>query len=272
MTKATLIVAFFIPFINNLRLGITKLSIMNVLKSTVLLLVFLLSNILQAQDYKFIPDNQRLLTDEEVKTMEIMITPDILLFNENGKILPMSQLELMANPDYTPLFYVDQNKKLKSVVFKRKKALDNRVEKNPEANFTDGEKALDFLVTDLDGNSFKLSDLQGQVVVLNFWFTKCGPCVQEMPELNKLTEDFKDKDVKFLAITFNKKELVDQFLEDTDFDYTIIPNANDVITMYRVQSYPTSIVINKKGEIVAKETGYRTNIKSVLTDVINAAL
>ncbi len=245
---------------------------MNVLKSALFLLALLLSCILQAQDYKFIPDNQRLLSEEEVKTTEIIITPDVLLFNENGKILPMSQLELMANPDYTPLFYVDQSKSLKSVIFKRKRALDNIVTRNPEADFVDGEKALDFLVTDLDGNSFKLSDLKGKVVVINFWFTKCGPCVQEMPELNQLTEDFKDKDVKFLAITFNKKELIEQFIEDTTFDFTLIPNANDVITMYRVQSYPTSIVINKEGEIIAKEIGYRTNIKTVLTEAINAVL
>ncbi|WGD33536.1 TlpA disulfide reductase family protein [Olleya sp. YS] len=245
---------------------------MKFLKSICIIITFLVFGLLQAQDYKFIPKDQRLLTDEEVKTMEIMITPDVLLFNESGKLLPMSQVELMTNSDYKPLFYVDTDNKLKSIVFKRVKAKDNRVAKNPEAEFTKGEKALDFIATDIDGNTFKLSDLQGQVVILNFWFTKCGPCIQEMPELNKLSENYKDKKVKFLAITFNQKDIVEQFLEEQDFTFTIVPNANDVVSLYGVNSFPTSIVIDKEGKIVAKEVGYRTNIKSVLTKAINAAL
>ena len=244
---------------------------MKILKSLFVCL-FLCVSILQAQEYAFIPKEQHLLTDEEVKTMELVITPDVLLFNERGKLLPMSQVQLMTNSDYKPLFFVDNDNKLKSVVFKRLKAINNTIAKNPEANFTKGEKAYDFIATDLDGNTFKLSDLKGQVVILNFWFTNCGPCIQEMPELNNLADNFKNKKVKFLALTFNKKEIVEQFLKTKDFNFTLIPNANNIISLYGVNTYPTTIVINKKGEIVTKEVGYRTNIKSVLTKAINAAL
>lgn len=224
------------------------------------------------KDYKFIPKNQKLLSDKQVKTMQIMITPDILLFNEQGKVLPSSQLELMTNPGYKPLFYANSEDKIKSVVFQKKNNNPAFVEKNPEAQFTKGEKALDFIVTDLNGNKIKLSELKGKVVVLNFWFTKCGPCVQEMPKLNELVKEYNNKDVVFLAITFNKKDIVEDFLFNTDFNYTIAANANHVITMYAVQSFPTSIVINKKGEIVLKEIGYRTNIKSVLSKAIKNQL
>lgn len=234
--------------------------------------LFLCVSILQAQEYAFIPKEQHRLTDEEVKTMELVITPDVLLFNERGKLLPMSQVQLMTNSDYKPLFFVDNDNKLKSVVFKRLKAINNTIAKNPEANFTKGEKAYDFIATDLDGNTFKLSYLKGQVVILNFWFTNCGPCIQEMPELNKLADNFKSKKVKFLAITFNQKDNIEQFLKTQDFKFTILPNANNIISLYGVGTFPTTIVINKKGEIVTKEVGYRTNIKSVLTKAINAAL
>jgi len=244
---------------------------MKFLKSLFVCLILCVS-ILHAQEYAFIPKEQHLLTDEEVKTMELVITPDVLLFNERGKLLPMSQVQLMTNSDYKPLFFVDNDNKLKSVVFKRLKAINNTITKNPEANFTKGEKAFDFIATDLDGNTFKLSDLKGQVVILNFWFTNCGPCIQEMPELNNLADNFKNKKVKFLAVTFNKKEIVEQFLKTKDFKFTLIPNANNIISLYGVSTYPTTIVINKKGEIVTKEVGYRTNIKSVLTKAINAAL
>jgi len=238
-----------------------------------LLFTLLLTSFSFAQEYKFIPKSQHLLTDEQVKTMQIMITPNVTLFNERGKILPMSKMELMANPDYKPLFYANIDGKITSVVFQKKSNHPVLVEKNPEAEFTQGEKALDFIVSDMDGKTIKLSDLKGKVVVLNFWFTKCGPCVNEMPSLNALVKDFKkNKNVVFLAITFNKKAIVDDFLFDGKFDYTIAPNANDVITMYGVQSYPTSIVINQNREIVLKEIGYRTNIKTVLSKSIKSLL
>jgi len=245
---------------------------MRYIKSVLCLCVVLFSTLSFAQDYKFVPENQKLLSDEHVKTMQIMITPDVLLFNEQGRILPMSKMELMANPDYKPLFYANSEGKIKSVVFIKKSNHPVLIKKNPEADYTKGEKALDFIVTDLNGNTIKLSDLKGKVVVLNFWFTKCGPCVVEMPKLNELVKEYKNKDVVFLAITFNKKGVVENFLFDTTFDYTIVTDANDVITMYGVQSYPTSIVINKEGKIALKEIGYRTNIKSVLSNVIQTQL
>ena len=207
-----------------------------------------------------------------METIQIIITPDVLLFTERGEILPQSQIELMANPDYAPLFYANNEGKIKSVVFKKKNEVPVLIEKNSESDYETGEKALDFIVKDLEGNTIKLSELRGKVVVLNFWFTRCGPCIQELPNLNNLTKEFEGKNVEFLAITFNKKDLVEQFLEENSFDYKIAANANDVITMYGIESYPTSIVINKKGEIVLKESGYRTNIKSVLSNSIKSLL
>jgi thiol-disulfide isomerase/thioredoxin len=141
-----------------------------------------------------------------------------------------------------------------------------------QGHYTKGEKALDFIVTDLNGNTIKLSELKGKVVVLNFWFTKCGPCVIEMPTLNTLVDEYKNKDVVFLALTFNKKGVVENFLYEHEFKYTIAANAMDAIRIYGVQSYPTSIVIDKKGAIVLKEIGYRTNIKTVLSQAINPLL
>ncbi|WP_452230898.1 peroxiredoxin family protein [Lacinutrix sp. MEBiC02404] len=222
--------------------------------------------------YPFIPANQYQLTEAQIASTPINITPDVLLFNEQGKLLSMASLSLMTNTDYKPIFFADTNGKLKSLVFLKKSNTPILIEQNAEAIFAPGERALDFIAKDIHGKSYKLSELKGKVVVLNFWFTKCGPCIAEMPELNKLASNFKEEDVVFLALTFNKKGVVNDFLESNPFAYTILANANDVITMYGVNSYPTSIVINKKGEIVLKELGYRTNIKEVLATSINASL
>ena len=134
------------------------------------------------------------------------------------------------------------------------------------------EFAMDFHVRDMEGGDIKLSDLNGKVVVLNFWFIKCAPCVMEMPDLNEVVSKYDPEEVVFVGITFDKRELVQQFLDSKDFDYVIAPDAYDTISRYGVQSFPTNMVIDQKGQIILKEIGYRTNMKEVLTSAINQLL
>ena len=142
-------------------------------------------------NYNFIPNNLHELTEKQLENTQVNITTNVLLFSEDGKRLSMSSLSLMTNPDYNPIFYADNNGKVQSVVFQKKDNKSNLIEPNPEAYYTKGEPALDFIAKDLNGNIYKLSDFRGKVVVLNFWFTKCGPCVAEMPALNELVAFYK---------------------------------------------------------------------------------
>ena len=247
---------------------------MQITKFYILLLVlFFQAQFTFAQtEYGFIPKEYVQLSNEQVSSGQIIITPDVLLFSSKGQLLSQSQMSLMANPEYRPLFFADINGNIKALVFERKSDNPILIEKNPEASFDEGELAKDFIVTDLKGNNIKLSELRGKVVVLNFWFIKCKPCVIEMPHLNKLKKLYKNKNVTFLAITFDKKEMVEQFLDDHVFNYIIGANANDAISIYGVNSFPTNMVINQKGEIVLKEIGYRTNIKDVLKASIDKLL
>lgn len=227
-----------------------------------------------AQNYSFIPDHYRLLSSDEMSKIQIVIKPGITLYNTKGEKLPMSQLSLMTNSEYYPQFFVDANTDIKAIVFNNKSETNTIIERSTleETAFTKGKRALDFIAQDSDGNSIKLSELRGNVVVLNFWFIKCGPCVAEMPALNAMKEQYKDQDVKFLAITFDKQEMIEQFLERKDFNYDMIPDASHVIQMYGVQSFPTNIIIDKNGYVALKETGFRTNIQEVLSASINKSL
>lgn len=222
--------------------------------------------------YGFVPNEYIQLSEEQVSSGQIMIGPDVLLFSSNGKLLSPSQMSLMANPEYRPLFFADNKNKIKVVVFERKSDNPILIEKNPEAHFDKGELAKDFIVTDLNGNNIKLSELRGKVIVLNFWFIKCKPCIVEMPHLNELQSQFNFDDVVFLALTFDKKELVEQFLEEQAFSYNIASNAMDAIRINGVNSFPTNMIINQKGEIVLKEIGFRTDIKDVLKASIDSLL
>ena len=239
-----------------------------------IIFIFLSFQSSRAQNYSFIPDHYRMLSAEEMSKAQIVIKPGINLYNAKGEKLPMSKLSLMTNSDYYPRFFVDVNTDIKAIVFENKGDNPIVIERTTleKTAFTKGERALDFIAQDADGNSIKLSELRGNVVVLNFWFIKCGPCVAEMPALNAIKEQYKNENVKFLAITFDKQEMVDQFLEKKDFNYNMIPDASHVIQMYGVQSFPTNIVIDKKGYVTLKETGFRTNIKEALTESIEKSL
>lgn len=239
---------------------------------SVLLLVLHLQMGYSQGTYDFVPSHFIQLSEEQVSSMSIIIKPDIMLFNDKGDRLGMDQMSLMANPEFRPIFFADNTGNIKAVVFENKLENPIVIEKNPEADFEEGEYALDFLATDLSGNTIKLSDLRGKIVVLNFWFIKCSPCVMEMPDLNQVHSMYDTNDVVFLAVTFDRQELVEQFLEETQFDYTITPDANDAINIYGVRSFPTNMVIDRNGQIVLKEIGYRTNMKDVLVEAINKLL
>jgi len=82
----------------------------------------------------------------------------------------------------------------------------------------------------MDGKQYTLSGLKGKVVVMNFWFTKCKPYVDEMPGLNKIVEKFENnKNLIFLAFSWNKKIDIGSFLKKRSFLYNIIPESMKIV-------------------------------------------
>jgi len=117
-----------------------------------------------------------------------------------------------------------------------------------------------FSLTSVDGEKFDLSALRGKVVVLNFWFTGCEPCVAEFSELNDLVKNFKSKSVVFIAPTLDNEATLKPFLKKHKFKYHIVPNAGGLIVMtYSDGSgnvvFPTHIVIDREGRIETRLTG-----------------
>ncbi len=113
-----------------------------------------------------------------------------------------------------------------------------------------GDQAAPFSKNDWFGEPVDLLSLRGNVVVLNFWFAACKPCIVELPVLNKLVEKYRGQPVKFLAITFDDKATVQKFLDAYKFAYQVIPAAEDVVQNYGVSIFPTHVVIDKNGVVV----------------------
>lgn len=123
----------------------------------------------------------------------------------------------------------------------------------------DKKLAPAFDLTSLNGKKLESVALRGKIVVFNFWFTGCVPCVAEMPELNKLVEKYKD-DVVFIAPALETESVLRTFLVKHPFKYEIVPSAGDlIINTYSdgtdTVAFPVSIIIDREGNIDTRITG-----------------
>lgn len=108
----------------------------------------------------------------------------------------------------------------------------------------------DLAMTDINGNHYTSESLKDKVIVLDFWFTTCAPCLQEMPELNKIREEFGTDEVAYFGITFSEKEKVEKLLKSVKYDYIPVTDSQNLCDRFGIRFYPTTLVINKEGKIV----------------------
>ncbi len=114
-----------------------------------------------------------------------------------------------------------------------------------------GEPAPDFELETLDGEAFRLSDLQGKKVILNFWYTWCPPCREEMPEMQKFYEEYGDE-VEIVAVNMTDKEKnvqdVADFIAEFSFTYVVpLDRKATVSEEYNIYAAPTSYFIGTDG-------------------------
>jgi uncharacterized protein (TIGR03435 family) len=119
------------------------------------------------------------------------------------------------------------------------------------------------------GTRMDAAFLSGSVVVLEFWATWCGPCVAAIPHLNELADQFKDKRVRFIAITAEDEATVTPFLKKRPIDAWIALDTNRAMNKaFAVASIPHTVVLNKDGKIAA--ITYSSELTAQhLTDLLN---
>jgi thiol-disulfide isomerase/thioredoxin len=122
----------------------------------------------------------------------------------------------------------------------------------------------EFEVTDVNNKKWSSKELKGKVLVINFWFTGCKPCIQEMPHLNKLVEENKNNEVVFLAPAPENENQIKRFLKKYSFDYNITPASTDLIADMSIENFPTHLIIDKEGIIRQVFIGYADDIREKL--------
>ena len=136
----------------------------------------------------------------------------------------------------------------------------------------EGKKAPHFTAKTMEGEKISSKKLKGKILVLNFWFTRCTPCVKEMPNLNKAQTYFKnDKDVVFLSFCLDDEKKIGRLLKDHPFQYKICPEARDIANRFRIQGYPANVIVDRQGKIAAYIRGNQGDIARQLVTAIEQA-
>jgi thiol-disulfide isomerase/thioredoxin len=122
------------------------------------------------------------------------------------------------------------------------------------------EKAPKLSLRDLQGKKRQLSDLKGQIVVVNFWATWCGPCKVEMPEFTKVHAEYRDRGVEFVgAANENRssKDKVEEFVRRLEIEFPIWLEASlDHLEAFQVDpGLPATVIVDAQGRVAARIKG-----------------
>ena len=144
--------------------------------------------------------------------------------------------------------------------------------KNITTGAAEGERLSDFSITCTDGNDFRLSEQKGKVVVINLWATWCIPCVDELPNFEKISEDFSDE---VSVITIHSSPVTtDVAAWLSDYSYTIpfaVDEDGSVSELLNASTVlPQTIVIGKDGVVTYNRSGSLTYEE--LCDIVSGAL
>ena len=117
----------------------------------------------------------------------------------------------------------------------------------------------DFTLSDLDGKSWTLQQLRGNVVLVNFWATWCPPCRKELPDLNALYDCFKDQGFVILGITNEDADKVKPFEDQHPASYPILLDPGDQVhKQFRIVGIPRTLIYDRSGKLVAESMDMRT--------------
>ncbi|MDI9245744.1 TlpA disulfide reductase family protein [Marinobacter sp. CHS3-4] len=121
------------------------------------------------------------------------------------------------------------------------------------------EPAPDFTLKSRQGENLRLEDFRGQVVMLNFWASWCGPCRQEMPLMDDIYEQYKDLGFTVLAVNVDEnREEAHRFLDKVPVSYPILYDPESQVSeQYNVQAMPTTVMIDRNGNARFLHHGYK---------------
>jgi thiol-disulfide isomerase/thioredoxin len=114
-----------------------------------------------------------------------------------------------------------------------------------------GQPAPDFKLSDLAGASFQLVDHRGEIIVLDFWATWCGPCLKTMPLVDEIVREFPDQKIRLIAVNMEEQPAeIKSTLERHGLNPSVVLDIDGVVAArYSVTSIPQTVIIDREGNV-----------------------
>ena len=136
--------------------------------------------------------------------------------------------------------------------------------------FASDELAPDFTLADAAGRQVSLGDLKGQVVMINFWASWCAPCRQEMPLLEQIHQKYQPLGFTLLAVNVEENSADGQaFLKERPVSFPVLYDpANGISKLYDVVAMPSTVLIDRKGNVRYLHHGYKPGYENDYIDQV----
>ncbi len=133
------------------------------------------------------------------------------------------------------------------------------------AAVTDTGSAANFTLKSLTGENIRLSEHRGEVVLINFWASWCGPCRQEMPELEALHQRYRDLGFLVLGINVEQdRSSAERVLRDLGVSFPVLfDDDNKVSELYDVDAMPVTVLVDRNGELRFAHKGYKPGYEAM---------
>lgn len=135
--------------------------------------------------------------------------------------------------------------------------------------------APDWELPSLTDENIRLSDQKGKIVLIDFFYKACYPCMQALPGLQRLHEKYGDKGLHVIGIDpydTKEKDEIDVFLAKRGVTYTVVLGGKEVAKDYHVSGYPTMYLVGEDGKILFSQVGYGDGTEEKLEEIIKANL
>jgi len=135
---------------------------------------------------------------------------------------------------------------------------------------TIGEKAPDFTLKTLTGENLNITEQRGNIIVINFWASWCGPCRTEMPILQEFHDQYQDLGVAVWGVNVEQENQAGlDYIRELAVDFPIFFDAsNEVSANYNVEAMPTTVIIDRHGKVRSVFRGYQKGYEKKYAKVI----
>ena len=196
------------------------------------------------------------------QSKNIMLSRDFTALDPLSKeISKESFLDQLANGNFIPIRLKSEDTIYYYKLFKIQpnsdtsiKATINQIGFDAYKNYKmEGTAFPPFSFKDLNGNLVTNESMKGKKIVIKCWYIHCTPCIREFPQVNKLTEEYKDrKDILFISLAEDSAAQLKTFLARKPLSYSVIPDMKVYMNeALQLNSFPTHFILNKEG-LIAK--------------------